>query len=150
MAESPVLEIPLSFTPSLIERVGLLMQEEQNPSLCLRIQVQGGGCSGFKYDFQFIDASALQPHDLLVYAQAPSSSQPAQIVAVYDPIVNEGPFEAPLGDCIRFAVDPVSLQYLEGAEIDFVNDLKGERIVIRNPNASTTCGCGSSFSVGDD
>ena len=44
-------------------------------------------------------------------------------------------------------VDPTSLQYLEGAEIDFKDDLSGARFVIRNPNAQSTCGCGSSFSA---
>jgi iron-sulfur cluster insertion protein len=44
-------------------------------------------------------------------------------------------------------VDPVSLQYLMGAQIDFEDSLEGARFVIRNPNATTTCGCGSSFSI---
>ncbi|CAN5165957.1 iron-sulfur cluster insertion protein ErpA [soil metagenome] len=44
-------------------------------------------------------------------------------------------------------VDPMSVQYLTGAEIDYREDLEGAQFVIRNPNASTTCGCGSSFSV---
>ncbi|MGH8274785.1 MAG: iron-sulfur cluster insertion protein ErpA [Gammaproteobacteria bacterium] len=44
-------------------------------------------------------------------------------------------------------VDPLSMPYLEGAEIDYAEDLEGERFIIRNPNATTTCGCGSSFSA---
>jgi iron-sulfur cluster insertion protein len=44
-------------------------------------------------------------------------------------------------------VDPTSIQYLLGAEIDYQEDLQGARFIIRNPNAATTCGCGSSFSV---
>ena len=48
---------------------------------------------------------------------------------------------------VTLLVDPMSFQYLTGAEIDFKDDLEGARFVIRNPNASTTCGCGSSFSV---
>jgi iron-sulfur cluster insertion protein len=44
-------------------------------------------------------------------------------------------------------VDPMSYQYLQGAEIDYRNDVEGAQFVIRNPNASTTCGCGNSFSV---
>ncbi|AGF49304.1 iron-sulfur cluster insertion protein ErpA [Candidatus Kinetoplastidibacterium galati] len=46
-----------------------------------------------------------------------------------------------------FLIDPVSLQYLFGAEIDYKDDIEGSQFVIRNPNAVTTCGCGSSFSV---
>lgn len=44
-------------------------------------------------------------------------------------------------------VDPVSLQYLEGAEIDYSESLAGAQFVVRNPNAKTTCGCGSSFTM---
>jgi iron-sulfur cluster insertion protein len=48
---------------------------------------------------------------------------------------------------VKLLVDPLSFQYLVGAEIDYTEDLQGAQFVIRNPNASTTCGCGSSFSV---
>jgi iron-sulfur cluster insertion protein len=48
---------------------------------------------------------------------------------------------------VTLVVDPMSIQYLAGAEIDYKDDLEGARFVIRNPNAATTCGCGSSFSA---
>jgi iron-sulfur cluster insertion protein len=48
---------------------------------------------------------------------------------------------------VTLLVDPLSLPYLEGAEIDYAEDLQGERFIIRNPNAASTCGCGSSFSA---
>jgi iron-sulfur cluster insertion protein len=48
---------------------------------------------------------------------------------------------------VTLVIDPMSVQYLMGAEIDYKEDLRGAQFVIRNPNASTTCGCGSSFSV---
>jgi len=48
---------------------------------------------------------------------------------------------------VRLLIDPMSIQYLLGAEIDYSEGLEGAQFVIRNPNASTTCGCGSSFSV---
>ena len=57
------------------------------------------------------------------------------------------------GDCqvhnqgVTLVVDPMSVQYLMGAEIDYKEDLQGAQFIIRNPNASTTCGCGSSFTV---
>lgn len=50
-------------------------------------------------------------------------------------------------DGVQLLVDPLSLQYLEGAEVDYSENLLGSRFVIRNPNATTTCGCGSSFSI---
>ena len=48
---------------------------------------------------------------------------------------------------VKLLVDPTSIQYLAGAEIDYKEDLEGAQFVIRNPNATTTCGCGSSFSA---
>ena len=48
---------------------------------------------------------------------------------------------------VTLLVDPMSVQYLMGAEIDYKEDLQGAQFVIRNPNAATTCGCGSSFTV---
>jgi len=48
---------------------------------------------------------------------------------------------------VKLLIDPMSYQYLVGAEIDYTEGLQGSQFVIRNPNASTTCGCGSSFSV---
>lgn len=48
---------------------------------------------------------------------------------------------------VKLLIDPMSIQYLTGAEIDYTEGIEGAQFVIRNPNASTTCGCGSSFSV---
>jgi len=48
---------------------------------------------------------------------------------------------------VTLLIDPMSIQYLTGAEIDYREDLEGSQFVIRNPNATTTCGCGSSFGV---
>jgi iron-sulfur cluster insertion protein len=50
-------------------------------------------------------------------------------------------------DSVTLLIDPMSLQYLMGAEIDYQDSLQGSQFVIRNPNATTTCGCGSSFSA---
>ncbi|MGH1542937.1 MAG: iron-sulfur cluster insertion protein ErpA [Arenicella sp.] len=50
-------------------------------------------------------------------------------------------------DGVRLLVDPMSFQYLIGAKIDYKDDMEGARFIINNPNASTTCGCGSSFSA---
>lgn len=53
-------------------------------------------------------------------------------------------------DDVTLAVDSMSFQYLAAATIDYVKNVDGEQFVIKNPNAKTTCGCGSSFSVGDE
>ncbi|MEE4175033.1 MAG: iron-sulfur cluster insertion protein ErpA [Xanthomonadales bacterium] len=50
-------------------------------------------------------------------------------------------------DGVTLVVDPMSFQYLMGAEVDYTENLQGAQFVIRNPNATTTCGCGSSFAV---
>ena len=64
----------------------------------------------------------------------------------YDEAILDGDTEIEkLG--VKLLVDPMSVQYLVGAEIDYQEDLSGAQFIIRNPNASTTCGCGSSFSV---
>lgn len=58
----------------------------------------------------------------------------------------EDDWEVPIGN-FKVLVDSMSMQYLQGAEIDFKDDLEGANFSIKNPNAQTTCGCGSSFSV---
>jgi iron-sulfur cluster insertion protein len=64
----------------------------------------------------------------------------------FDENVNEG--DTAVEKCgVVLLIDPMSYQYLVGAEIDFTEGLQGEQFVIRNPNATTTCGCGSSFST---
>ena len=50
-------------------------------------------------------------------------------------------------DGVTLLVDPMSYPYLAGAKVDYVDDLSGSQFVVKNPNASTTCGCGSSFSI---
>ena len=52
-------------------------------------------------------------------------------------------------DDVRVLIDPISLQYLSGAQVDFQDGADGSRFVIKNPNAKSTCGCGSSFSTAD-
>lgn len=64
----------------------------------------------------------------------------------FDEAVQEGDTEV-VNEGVSLVVDPMSYQYLVGAEVDYKEDLQGAQFVIRNPNAATTCGCGSSFSV---
>ena len=106
----------LIFTDAAARKVGDLIRAEENPKLMLRVYVQGGGCSGLSYGFEFDES--LQDGDICVE--------------------NQG---------VRLLVDPMSVQYLMGAEIDYREGLDGAQFVIRNPNATTTCGCGSSFTA---
>ena len=106
----------LDFTAAAAAKVRELIREEGNPALKLRVYIQGGGCSGFQYGFEF------------------------------DEQQNEDDF-AVATDEVTLLVDPLSLQYLVGAQVDYTESLHGAQFVIRNPNAKTTCGCGSSFSA---
>ena len=64
----------------------------------------------------------------------------------FDEAINEDDFEIPL-DNFKILVDSMSMTYLQGAEIDYKEDVMGSSFNIKNPNATTTCGCGSSFGV---
>jgi iron-sulfur cluster insertion protein len=109
-------EAPLLFTDAAARKVSELIAGEGNPNLMLRVFVQGGGCSGLQYGFEFDEQ--VQDGDTCVE--------------------NQG---------VKLLIDPMSFQYLGGAEIDFRDNLDGAQFVIRNPSAKTTCGCGSSFSA---
>ena len=67
----------------------------------------------------------------------------------FDEVTNEDDFEVPL-DEFKILVDAMSMQYLSGAEIDYKEELEGSSFSIKNPNAQSTCGCGSSFSMSDN
>ena len=114
----------LVFTEAAANKVKTLIEEEKNDSLKLRVFVSGGGCSGFQYGFTFDET--INSDDSVIEKYVDSSDQQIQI---------------------QLVVDALSLQYLKGAEIDYRENLEGAQFVIRNPNAKTTCGCGSSFSA---
>jgi iron-sulfur cluster insertion protein len=107
----------VEITEAAKSRIIDLLIEENNPKLALRTFVQGGGCSGFSYGFTFDDEK------------------------------NEDDFEFPINEQYNVLVDAMSMQYLQGAKIDYKDELMGSQFVISNPNAQSTCGCGSSFSV---
>ena len=64
----------------------------------------------------------------------------------FDEVTNEDDFEVPLEN-FKILVDAMSMQYLQGATVDYKEEIQGSQFVITNPNAQSTCGCGSSFSV---
>ena len=64
----------------------------------------------------------------------------------FDEQQNEDDFEIPLGNS-KVLIDAMSMTYLQGAEIDYTEEIMGSQFTIKNPNAQTTCGCGSSFSA---
>jgi iron-sulfur cluster insertion protein len=124
----------LVFTKNAALKVYELIREEGNLDLNLRIFVEGGGCSGFKYGFTFDEE--IQADDIVIEKKIGEKEE------------DEGSEGG--GRCnikVKLLIDPLSFQYLTGAEIDYREDVGGARFVIRNPNAQTTCGCGSSFSA---
>ncbi len=107
--------VSITLTDRAAARIRQILSRELGKS-ALRIAVNGGGCSGFQYDFQLADA-----------------------VGADDLVIER--------DGVRALVDAVSQEFLSGAEIDFVDDLMGQSFRVRNPNATSSCGCGTSFSV---
>ena len=107
---------PFQVTDRAAARIKAILSSEGLGTGHLRVGVSGGGCSGFKYEFEL--STAGQPDDIL--------------------IENGG---------AKVAIDGMSLMYLLGSELDFVEDLNGSYFQVRNPNASSSCGCGSSFAI---
>jgi iron-sulfur cluster insertion protein len=94
---------------------------------------------------QLIEQEGNRALKLRIYIQGGGCSG-FQYGFTFDEEIQEGDTEIDkLG--VKLLVDPLSVQYLMGAEIDYREDLSGAQFIIRNPNAATTCGCGSSFSV---
>ncbi len=149
---------PIAFTDAAAEKVAALIAEENNPNLKLRVFITGGGCSGFQYGFTFDEE--VNSDDMVIKKEIRVDSapeEPLHEVGEYEEDQededgieedDEGGDEGSGGMIeVLLLVDPMSFQYLIGAEIDYKEDLQGARFVIRNPNAKTTCGCGSSFSL---
>lgn len=105
----------IALTPAAAARVAAIAVK-QGKAAILRLSVEGGGCSGFQYQFGL--------------AAAPDA----------DDSVAET-------DGVRLVVDPVSLDLVRGASVDFVESLGGAAFRVTNPNAASGCGCGASFAV---
>lgn len=103
-------------TENAAKRVATLRAAEGDDGLMLRVIVDGGGCNGFQYRFDF-DA-ALNDDDQV--------------------------FER---DGVKVVVDEVSLDFIKYGVVDFKEELIGSYFVVENPNATSSCGCGTSFSV---
>ena len=123
----------IMFTRSAALKVQSLIDEEGDDQLKLRVFISGGGCSGFQYGFTFDDQVAKDDH-IIEHDLADDEDE-------------GGEGGADQSGIVTLLVDPLSFQYLQGAEIDYREDVHGAQFVIKNPNANTTCGCGNSFSV---
>ncbi|MEX0644617.1 MAG: iron-sulfur cluster insertion protein ErpA [Parvularculaceae bacterium] len=105
----------ISVSDRAAKRIAAILAKEPEGSM-LRVAVNGGGCSGFQYEF------------------AITAERGVDDVAVEK-------------NGVTVLVDAVSLDFLRGSEIDFSNELIGAAFKINNPNATSACGCGTSFSV---
>ena len=114
--DSPSITSPsVTLSTSAAARISAIAEKQGKPPI-LRLSVEGGGCSGFQYNFALDDAQL--DEDLVVEKNG-----------------------------AKVLIDPVSLDFLAGAEIDFTDDLIGQAFKINNPNATASCGCGTSFTV---
>jgi iron-sulfur cluster insertion protein len=105
----------VALTDKAAARIMALASKSQVPPV-LRLAVNGGGCSGFQYDFSLSDAP--EEGDIVV------SNAGATLL-----------------------VDSTSVVYMEGSVVDFVDDLMGQSFRVTNPQAKSSCGCGTSFSL---
>ena len=109
-------------TGSAMKQLAQLFKDQGEAKL-LRVGVRSGGCSGMSYTMDFVPSSDIQKDD-------------------------EGyNYSAPGGDSFKVVCDPKSLLYIYGMQLDFSSDLIGGGFNFTNPNATQTCGCGSSFAV---
>ena len=109
-------------TNDAIEQISNLLKGQSDKKV-LRVGVRSGGCSGMSYTMDFIEGNEINPDDK-VYDYSLNSDQSFQVVC-----------------------DPKSLMYIYGMQLDFSKELIGGGFNFVNPNASQTCGCGSSFAV---
>lgn len=108
---------PVKLTEAALRRIALILAKENKPDLRVRLEVLGGGCSGFQYRFGFDDKFVPDEDILIELNQA------------------------------RFVVDTTSAQILNGSEIDYSESLMESGFKVNNPNAKSSCGCGTSFSL---
>ncbi len=108
----------IKVTDNAFKRVAELIKLENNCDLVLRIAVDGGGCSGFVYNYQLVSKDDISQDDYIIQQ----------------------------GDT-SIIIDAISKEYMLGCIIDFVEELGSSYFEIRNPVAKTKCGCGNSFSV---
>src|SRR2546421_12342067 len=107
----------LTITPAAADKVRELLEQENDPSLALRIFVAGGGCSGLQYGMTLDEEQD------------------------GDTVITQGDF--------KVLVDEMSLGYIGGSQVDYVDSLMGAGFTVNNPNAVSSCGCGHSFKTAD-
>ncbi len=108
-----------SITEKATERVAVVLKHEGGTFF--RVAVTGGGCSGFQYNFSIDNATTADDIELTRKTNA--------------------------GETVKIVIDTMSLEFVAGSTIDFVDELAGQYFQITNPNATASCGCGTSFAL---
>lgn len=106
-------------TQAAIDRVAMLIASEDGD--VFRVAVLGGGCSGFQYEFSIVEG--VEADDKVITRQSTD------------------------GNDVRIVVDTMSLEFLTGSQLDYVQELIGSYFQVSNPNATASCGCGTSFAI---
>lgn len=106
---------PVTVSERAAKKIAAILSKEPEGAM-LRVAVEGGGCSGFQYQFDIVRAR--EDDDLVLDAEG-----------------------------FKVLIDSVSVDYMAGSEIDFSDELIGAAFKINNPNATASCGCGTSFSL---
>jgi len=109
----------ITLTEKAASEIKVLLEEQGKPDAALRVWVAGGGCSGLQYGMAIDDQDAEEGDKTLEH----------------------------LG--VKILIDPMSLSYMAGSVVDYVDDALGGGFKIENPNATRSCGCGSSFATED-
>lgn len=106
----------VTVSDNVFRRVKFLIEKASNNDIALRVSVEGGGCSGFKYKYELTSA------------------------------INEDDIEIEK-DGAKIVVDQISAPFLQNSRLDYIEELGAAYFTIKNPNATSKCGCGSSFGV---
>ena len=140
----------VSISDSAAEKIRALTAVNENPSdQALRVAVKGGGCSGFQYalalDKPKDDDHVFEHNGVAVKGGGCSGFQYA--LALDKPKDDDHVFEH---NGVAVVVDKVSMQFVFGSQVDYVDGLQGAGFTVNNPNVVAACGCGSSFQVKED
>lgn len=119
MSDTQQLSAEITVTEKALAEIKRIIQANDMPATTVvRFQIKGGGCSGFSYNMEFADGSKVDKFDRVIEAGG-----------------------------VRVICDMKSYLYLKGMTVDFADTIMSRQFVFRNPNAKSTCGCGTSFSI---
>ena len=137
--------MPVNVTPTAAREIHtIILREKLDPAkIRLRVGVKGGGCSGFSYLLDLTEVEK-ETDEAWEFSYREVDGKPVAVEAAAEA---GGVATATETYTVRVVCDPKSYLYLNGTTIDFKDEIMGRGFVFNNPNATTTCGCGSSFSA---